>query len=130
MARENDLFKFKRSVKKDEVVPEQAQVILGVIHDSAGGQITRGDLIKALDGKLETKQDIARVVSFYRGPLVSEGFITIVKAEMPKAEKKAKAPAKPKAAAKAKAPAKKKSAPKKKKAATEPQPEVDQEQAA
>lgn len=107
MARDNDIFKFKRSPKKDEALPEQAALILKLIHDATGGQITRGDLIKKLETQLTTRQTPARVLSFYRGPLVSTGLVTIISAEpaeKPKAAKKAKAakPVKKVKAAKAK----------------------------
>lgn len=116
MARDNDIFKFKRSVKKDETVPAQAQVILGLIHDA--GSISRADLLSKLTKALDTKQPVERVLSFYRSPLVNGGFITIEPGAQP--EKPAKAPkvkaAKAKAApkkAQAKKPAAKKASKKK-----------------
>lgn len=106
MARDNDIFKFKRSVKKDEVIPAQAQVILKLIHDA--GSISRADLVAKLTKELSTKQPVERVLSFYRSPLVNGGFVTIEPGEKPEVTKKPKAEKK----AAAKKPAKK-AAPKK-----------------
>lgn len=123
MARDNDIFKYKRSAKRDEVVPTQQLVILEVIKAAGAGGITRLDLIKELKTVLKTKQTPERILSFYRGPLVAGGFVTITKDETkaepkePKAKKKAASKAKPKAKAKKKV-AKKKGS--KKKAAETP----------
>jgi hypothetical protein len=77
MARENDLFKFKRFLKKDEgALPAQAELILKTIHDA--GEITRTNLLKKLETTLTTKQAPARVLSFYPCPLVNSGCIQVI----------------------------------------------------
>lgn len=113
MARDNDLFKYKRGPKRDETVPTQQLVILEVIKQAGAAGITRADLLKELKTALKTTQTPERILSFYRGPLVAGGFVTITKDES-KPEPKAKKPAKKKAAPKAKKKAAKKKGSKKK----------------
>lgn len=96
--RDNDVFKFKRSLKKDETLSPQASLILSIIEKE--GEITRADLVKRLEKELTTKQPAERVLSYYKTPMVNDGFIVVIEAKPePKAEKPAPA-AKPAAAAK------------------------------
>ena len=66
MARDSDIFKYKRSAKRDETVPAQQLVILEIIKAAGAGGITRKDLVKELKTALKTKQTPERILSFYR----------------------------------------------------------------
>lgn len=131
MARDNDVFKYKRGPKRDETVPTQQLVILEVIKQAGASGITRADLLKELKTALKTTQTPERILSFYRGPLVSGGFVTITKDET-KPEPKAKKAAakKKKAAPKAKKKAAKKKGSKKKAAEQPAEEQVAEEQVA
>lgn len=88
-----------RKREEDEKMAPQAKVICDVLVNTVGVNkpLERQALIKALDGKLETRQDIGRIVSFYQNRLVEAGLIAIEKitetAEKPAKEKKAPAKA-------------------------------------
>lgn len=58
-----------------EKMPTQAKVILSVLAQE--GPLAKEALVAALDGKIETKQPIERIVSFYQKRLVDEGYITM-----------------------------------------------------
>ena len=77
----------------DKIAP-QAKTILAVLKEKAGGKnkaVARQDLIQAITDskKLETRQDVGRVLSFYQPKLVEDGLIEVKKIEEPKAEKTA-----------------------------------------
>ena len=69
-------YTLKKSPKADEDLPKQAIVILEVLK-AKGGELTRADFVKALEGKIETTQPVERILSFYQAKLVTKGFIKI-----------------------------------------------------
>ncbi len=71
-----DTFKFVKPVAEGEKLAPQARVIVNVLADHKSG-LTREDLNKALDGKLQTRQPIGRIVTYYQKTLVERGYITI-----------------------------------------------------
>lgn len=68
--------------------------------DKAGERALRTDVIEALTagGQLVTRQEPARILSFYQPKFVEKGLIEIQKEAEPKAEKPAKAPSEKKTA--------------------------------
>jgi hypothetical protein len=71
-----DTFKFVKPVAEGEKLAPQARVIVNVLADHKNG-LTREDLSKALEGKLQTRQPIGRIVTYYQKTLVERGYITI-----------------------------------------------------
>lgn len=71
-----DIFTFVKQVGKDEKLAPQARVIVNTV-ESAGKPLDREELVKALDGKLQTRQPIGRIVTYYQKLLVERGYITI-----------------------------------------------------
>lgn len=63
----------KKPTEKDKITP-QARVILEVVGEK--GPIERNGLIKALEGKIKTNQELSKVFGFYRRLLVEDGFLT------------------------------------------------------
>jgi hypothetical protein len=78
---------------KDKLAP-QARVIVEVLNAEygKGKAVPRQELIDKIvaSGKLETRQEPGRILSFYQPKLVEDGFIEVDKIEEPKAEKPAK----------------------------------------
>lgn len=127
--RDKDLFKFKKFPKEGEIAP-QAEAIMTIIEKA--GEIERSDLVQKIEKAIETNQDPARLLSYYKQPLIDAGYIQIQAAKpeaKPAADKKKSTKPKAKAKkAKSKKPSKKKaSAPA---PASEPAPETDQQAAA
>jgi hypothetical protein len=71
-----DTFKFVKPVAEGEKLAPQARVIVNVLSEHKNG-LTREDLNKSLDGKLQTRQPIGRIVTYYQKLLVERGYITI-----------------------------------------------------
>lgn len=71
-----DTFKFVKGVAEGEKLAPQARVIVNMLADHKNG-LTREDLAKALEGKLQTRQPIGRIVTYYQKTLVERGYITI-----------------------------------------------------
>jgi hypothetical protein len=71
-----DTFKFVKPVAEGEKLAPQARVIINVLSEHKAG-LTREDLSKALDGKLQTRQPIGRIVTYYQKTLVERGYISI-----------------------------------------------------
>ena len=70
-----DLFTFVKQVGKDEKLAPQARVIVNTIETIKTAD--REALVKALDGKLQTRQPIGRILSYYQKSLVEAGYLTI-----------------------------------------------------
>jgi len=70
-----DTFAFVKPVAEGEKLAPQARVIVNVLADLKTA--TREDLAKALEGKLQTRQPIGRIVTYYQKSLVERGYITI-----------------------------------------------------
>lgn len=100
-----------RDLKEDDKVAPQAKVFLQVLKDKVGLKVAieRQDLIKAVEasGKMTTRQDVGRVISFYQPRLQEDGIIKIEKIAEEKDAKPAKEakgePSKPGAKPEAKA---------------------------
>ena len=111
--------KLLRDVKDDDKLGPQEKACMNAVAKSTGGagkQALRTDVIEALTkgGELVTRQDPARILSFYQPKFKEKGLIDIVKVADEKPEPKAKATAKGPAvpgAAKGTAPAPKTAAP-------------------
>jgi hypothetical protein len=71
-----DTFKHVKPVAEGEKLAPQARVIVNVLADHKNG-LTREDLSKALEGKLQTRQPIGRIVTYYQKMLVERGYISI-----------------------------------------------------
>lgn len=73
----------KRELKDDDKLPPQAKIIVETIiaKVGVGNPIERPVLIEELksQGKLETRQDMARIVSFYQPKLEGLELLTIDK---------------------------------------------------
>jgi hypothetical protein len=74
--REEKVYTFVKAVPEDTKMPTQARAIVNVL-EAAGEGLKKSDLVTACDGKIETKQDLGRIVAFYQKRLVDEGFITM-----------------------------------------------------
>lgn len=79
-----DVFKPLKAIATDTKMAPQAKVIVNIIGTYPGG-ITRDDLVKALEGKIVTRQPIGRIVTYYQKTLADEGFISIEVVEVAKA---------------------------------------------
>ena len=98
--------KLVREKKEDDKFGPQVQACYDAVHKAVEGKVgeraERKTVIETLtsDTGLVTKQDPARILSFYQPKLVEAGVIEIVKEAEPKPEKPAKeTAAKPAAAA-------------------------------
>lgn len=85
-----------RDYKDEDKLAPQCKVVLDVLKAKAGGlkkPLERQDLIKAItdSGKLTTRQDVGRVISFYQPRLIEDGIIDVVKVQDEVKEKPAKA---------------------------------------
>lgn len=100
-----------RDYKDEDKLAPQAKVVLDVLKQKAGGlkkPLERAELIKAIEdsGKLQTRQDTGRIISFYQPRLAEDGIIEVQKIEEKKEDKppkkdKPSEPGAKKAAAKA-----------------------------
>lgn len=109
----------KRAPKDDDKLGPQQKACMSAVAKATGGvgkKALRTDVIKALTdgGELQTRQDPARILSFYQPQFKEKGLIEIVKEaetkpEKPKADKKTAAA--PAGAAKGTAPGAKGAAP-------------------
>lgn len=79
-----DVFTFVKQVDKDGKLAPQARVIVNTMETLKTAN--RDELVKALDGKLQTRQPIGRIVTYYQKTLVEAGYITITEGEVVKAE--------------------------------------------
>lgn len=87
-------YKFVKNPGEKEKLAPQARIILGHIEAAGKEGIQRDKLVTKLDadvkaGKLETRQETAKLVGFYQKPMEEAGYLTIERA--PK-EPKEKAP--------------------------------------
>lgn len=73
----NTVVKFKKMAEEDSL-PKQALGILKVIKSK--GSTTVADLVKALEGKIETSQPVRAIWSFYRKTLIDGKYIEVAKA--------------------------------------------------
>lgn len=71
-----DTFRFLKPVGEGAKLAPQARVIVNVLSEFKDG-VTREDLNKALEGKLQTRQPIGRIVTYYQKLLVESGYISI-----------------------------------------------------
>ena len=69
----------KKQPKEDTKLPKQALAILGVLQKK-GGSLEYTKLIAALEGQIETAQPVAKIWSFYRNRLETEGFVVVKEA--------------------------------------------------
>lgn len=92
---------------KDKQSPQAVAIVETIIAKvGVGKPIDRADLVKELEssGKLNTRQDVGRVVSYYQPRMQEAGLITVTKeSEASDTEKPAKGGSKKKDAAPAKA---------------------------
>lgn len=63
----------------DSLVPQAAEIVK--IVREAGGTLSKKELVAALGTRIQSKQAPGRVLSFYKGALIKNGFITVAKAE-------------------------------------------------
>ena len=87
--------KLVREPKEDDKLGPQQKACMSAVVKATGGvgkQALRTDVIKALTdgGELQTRQDPARILSFYQPQFKEKGLIEIVKVADPKPEKPAK----------------------------------------
>lgn len=64
----------------DESLVPQSKAIVQVLCE-AGGPMPKKDLIASLGGRIQSKQQPGRVLSFYKGELIKKGYIQVSKAE-------------------------------------------------
>jgi hypothetical protein len=76
-----DTFRFIKGVQEGAKLAPQARVIVNVLSEFKNG-VTREDLNKALEGKLQTRQPIGRIVTYYQKLLVESGYISIDEVEV------------------------------------------------
>lgn len=87
---------------KDDQFGTQPKLIAQALHKK--GQATSSELAAAIESKVETRQPVMRVVSFYLTTWKSDGIVKEAKGKAPKAAKrtkKAKPPASPQPATQA-----------------------------
>jgi hypothetical protein len=95
--------KLLRDVKEDDKLGPQQKACMNAVTKATGGagkQALRTDVIEALTkgGELVTRQDPARILSFYQPQFKEKGLIDIVKVADEKPAPAAKAPGKTAAA--------------------------------
>jgi 3-oxoacyl-ACP reductase-like protein len=74
-----DVFTFVKQVDKDGKLAPQARVIVNVMENLKSAN--REELVKALIGKLQTRQPEGRILTYYQKTLVEAGYITITEVE-------------------------------------------------
>jgi hypothetical protein len=65
-----------KKMPKDTDLPKQAFVICTVLKER-GGSLKLADLLNASEGRIQTKQGVAKIFAFYRKKLQDEGFIEV-----------------------------------------------------
>lgn len=70
-----DIFTFVKQVGKDEKLAPQARVIVNTLEQMKSTD--RESFVKALMGKLQTRQPEGRILTYYQKLLVERGYITI-----------------------------------------------------
>jgi len=73
------LFVKGKELGEKDKLPPQAKVIVGLIRDMS--PVKRDDLVKAMKGKIKTRQPEERILSYYQSRLVNEGYIKIQREE-------------------------------------------------
>lgn len=73
-----DTFTFIKNVPEGGKLAPQARVIVNVLQEKTS--LTRDALNVALEGKLQTRQPIGRIVTYYQKTLVEAGYISITEA--------------------------------------------------
>lgn len=96
----SNVYKFVKNPGEKEKLAPQARTILGHIEAAGANGINRDQLKAKLDadvksGKLETRQDTSKLIGFYQGRMVEDGFITMTKLPKEVKEKPVKGEAKP-----------------------------------
>lgn len=61
---------------KEDHLPKQAVGILGVL-EKGGGRLSESALTKAMEGTIETRQTMQKILAFYRKDLVTKGFVAL-----------------------------------------------------
>lgn len=61
---------------KKQDLPKQAQQLVQLIAN-AGGALTSEDLHRAAKGVIKSRQPLKRIIQYYRGTLISKGYVTI-----------------------------------------------------
>lgn len=76
---QGDTFKF---VKEPEAkLPPQAQGIVNLVKAAGKKGITRKDLVEAMEGVIETRQPLGRILTYYQKRLTEIGAVEMTKAE-------------------------------------------------
>ena len=64
----------------DETLVPQAKEIVQILRESLG-PVSKKDLVASLGGRIKSKQQPGRVLSFYKGELIKKGYLQVSKAE-------------------------------------------------
>lgn len=86
-AAQGDRFKWHNQVKEGtKKLAPQAQGIVNTLEAAGKNGLTRAELVKNLEGVIQTRQPITRILSYYQKDLVASGHIIIVEAAVPSAK--------------------------------------------
>ena len=72
-----------RKLTEDDKLPKQMKVLFDVLANAGKKGLTRDEWAKQLEGVIETRQPITRIIGYYQSQMESRGMITITKSEMP-----------------------------------------------
>lgn len=73
-----DRFIFKGElVEGAKKLAPQAQQIVNLIEAAGDEGITRQDLVKDMEGVVETRQPLGRILSYYQKAMIEQGYITV-----------------------------------------------------
>jgi len=82
----NDNFVCLATEIEGKKLSPQAQVIVNTLAAGKNKKMARKQLIETLEGVLETRQPVGRVLAYYQPTLLSDGYVAIEKVEKAPAE--------------------------------------------
>lgn len=81
--KDNDVFKAVDPQPKEKKIAPQAQNIANLVVAAGTKGLTRAELVKNMDGVVQTRQPQSRILSYYQKLLVDEGFVTVTAGSEP-----------------------------------------------
>lgn len=78
--KKNDLIKAVDPTPDKKIAP-QAAVIVNIVKAAGKNGITRGELVKSMEGVVQTRQPQERIFAYYQKMLVEDGFLTVIPGE-------------------------------------------------
>lgn len=73
-------FTFTEKEPEGKMAP-QCTGILNILREAGKDGLTRAELTEAMDGVIETRQPLGRILSYYQKKLVESGAVTMVEEE-------------------------------------------------